>query len=703
MRANSQNPAVLANPQSQKQNEPAVLNRLVAQKVCFNGKFSYGVQAALAGRAEAQQGTVVEELDASVNYLVLADLSASKGVQKEALKLNAKGATIQVIDADAFAKIVEPTETDVLALIRGGKKNAVIFKKVFGGVIIRQLGHPAPAAFVLTGENLNGLDLEGFEFDKISFIQCSFVGSKLGDVSFGSVTDCDFSNADAASTTFAEAPGCLFVKANLKEASFEGNFSGADFSAATIDGGSFTRFVYRGTGAAQSPMAGAVFAGASLKKAKFSNLLLASPDFDGADLTGASFSGLTLTAASFRNANLDAAGFLACNLPQANFTGANCRLANFPDADLTDARFDGADLTGCNLRGANLQGADLSKAKNYNPAAITGGNVGPALTELDQLATQARRINVSFHVRTDPADEGIEVGVDTSGLKYGWGIQVPPTMAWGRRTSGRTNRTFSDAMIALANLVNRQVRFETLDVKTTKSPKSGKELRELVLRGISEAFAQPIPPAEELAKLTREFQDQHREQKSIDRERREKAKELAEKEKQTAKKQIAKKIAKEVGKVADIASFLKALEVRADKSKIDKATKMLKAEKFQLFNDITETHLNGVVKSQTDPDLVYACRIESGGGYACCTQNLNICGGLRGSICKHLLVLIIGLVKAGELDPSTIDGWIAKTHDTKPELNKETMGEIFIRYKGAEAGEVDWRPTETVPEDYYAV
>jgi hypothetical protein len=31
------------------------------------------------------------------------------------------------------------------------------------------------------------------------------------------------------------------------------------------------------------------------------------------------------------------------------------------------------------------------------------------------------------------------------------------------------------------------------------------------------------------------------------------------------------------------------------------------------------------------------------------------------------------------------------------------MGEIFIKYKGAEAGEVDWRPTETMPEDYYAV
>jgi hypothetical protein len=130
---------------------------------------------------------------------------------------------------------------------------------------------------------------------------------------------------------------------------------------------------------------------------------------------------------------------------------------------------------------------------------------------------------------------------------------------------------------------------------------------------------------------------------------------------------------------------------------------MLKAAGFQLFNDLTDESLAGVVKSQTDPDLVYACRIDHEGQYACCTQNLNICGGLRGSICKHLLVLIIGLVKAGELDPTTIDGWIAKTHSGKPELDKEAMGAIFIKYKGAEAGEVDWRPTETLPEDYYSL
>ena len=179
--------------------------------------------------------------------------------------------------------------------------------------------------------------------------------------------------------------------------------------------------------------------------------------------------------------------------------------------------------------------------------------------------------------------------------------------------------------------------------------------------------------------------------------------EKEEKAKAAEKKKLAKKIEKEVGKVTDVATFLKALELRVDVEKIKKATKMLRAERFQLFNDVTDAHLNGVVKSQTDADLVYACRIESDGKYACCTQNLNICGGLRGSICKHLLVLIIGLVQAGKLDPQTIDEWVAKSLDVKAELNKETMGEIFIRYKGAEAGEVDWRPTETMPEDYYAL
>ena len=226
----------------------------------------------------------------------------------------------------------------------------------------------------------------------------------------------------------------------------------------------------------------------------------------------------------------------------------------------------------------------------------------------------------------------------------------------------------------------------------------------MVLLGIAEAFAARSCPAEDvLAAATKAYRDAEHVKGAADREKRAEAKAVAEKQKEKATKQIAKKIEKTVGKVTDIATFLKALELRIEKPKIDKATKMLKASGFKLFNDVTDEFVSGVVKSQTDPDLVYACRVDHQGQYSCCTQNLNVCGGLRGSICKHLLVLIVGLVQAGELDPNTIDAWIAKTLHTKPELDKENMGAIFIKYKGAEAGEVDWRPTETVPEDYYAL
>jgi hypothetical protein len=41
--------------------------------------------------------------------------------------------------------------------------------------------------------------------------------------------------------------------------------------------------------------------------------------------------------------------------------------------------------------------------------------------------------------------------------------------------------------------------------------------------------------------------------------------------------------------------------------------------------------------------------------------------------------------------------------DHKPAIDEEANSAIFLRYKGAEAGEVDWRPTETIPEDFYAM
>jgi hypothetical protein len=66
-------------------------------------------------------------------------------------------------------------------------------------------------------------------------------------------------------------------------------------------------------------------------------------------------------------------------------------------------------------------------------------------------------------------------------------------------------------------------------------------------------------------------------------------------------------------------------------------------------------------------------------------------------------VLIVGLTKAGELEPDKIDDWVMASKGQKPVIDKDAMSETFLKYKGAEAGEVDWRPTETIPEDYYAM
>lgn len=152
----------------------------------------------------------------------------------------------------------------------------------------------------------------------------------------------------------------------------------------------------------------------------------------------------------------------------------------------------------------------------------------------------------------------------------------------------------------------------------------------------------------------------------------------------------------------DVAGLVKLLTDVIDASRMQKAASMLKANRFQLFSDVSDAEFVGVVKSQTDHSLFYACRLGADGSYSCCTQNLNVCGGLRGALCKHLMVMIVGLAKAKKLDVTKATAWVQASKSKKPALDKDKMGETFVRYKGAEAGTVDWRPTETIPEDFYA-
>lgn len=135
---------------------------------------------------------------------------------------------------------------------------------------------------------------------------------------------------------------------------------------------------------------------------------------------------------------------------------------------------------------------------------------------------------------------------------------------------------------------------------------------------------------------------------------------------------------------------------------VKKALTMLKKDQFHLYTEMGDDHLSGLVKSQSNPDLIYSCRIESDGSYACCTQNLRRCGGLNYSICKHLCVLIIGTATADKVDLDEMNKWVRMSRSRKPKLDKDQMTTLFLKWKGMQAGEIDWRPIETTPEDYFS-
>ena len=66
-------------------------------------------------------------------------------------------------------------------------------------------------------------------------------------------------------------------------------------------------------------------------------------------------------------------------------------------------------------------------------------------------------------------------------------------------------------------------------------------------------------------------------------------------------------------------------------------------------------------------------------------------------------VLVVGLARSGDADAKELDEWVHASRAKRQHIEKDVMSDTFLKYKAAEAGEVDWRPTETLPEDYYAL
>jgi predicted DNA-binding WGR domain protein/BRCT domain type II-containing protein len=157
------------------------------------------------------------------------------------------------------------------------------------------------------------------------------------------------------------------------------------------------------------------------------------------------------------------------------------------------------------------------------------------------------------------------------------------------------------------------------------------------------------------------------------------------------------------GAPIDFAQFFAQLPGLVDSAKLGRAMAMLREERNHIYSSLTDAHLVGIVRSQTKAGGVYASFLRADGGYGCATPDLSDCMGLQGTVCKHLLALVVGLARASEIAPGTALDWLRRARGRRPKRDDEVLAEAILRYQGAEAGSIDWRPTETIPEDFYAV
>lgn len=667
-----------------------VLDRLAGKSVCFRCNFAPGQVDYLHALVTAQQGKIVSELDSSVDYLVIDEQNMSETNSQLFETLAAQGSAFEILYPPQLVELLRPTEEDLCTAIRSGNvpPNSTLFRQSY---YESQAGKTDNRTLV--GKDLRGAKLKEATFSKIGFTNCQFNQAELNYVRFENETrDCDFSNSE------------------LKAVWFEREFSGNCFRGAQLEG--YFRQGDDDLAQQASPAALQIsatvqrdldFQNAQFKRGGFFKVSLQAPNFTGAQFNEVRLTRCQLNLPSFVGAKLENVVFKDCKLSDADFSNADLTGTCFAYCEIDGANFRGANLKGVNLRGTTLNNVDLSQAKNFSPESTTMFMPGPALQELDRVEAGAERIFIELPY-TSPRDalDGDKVRLNTTDLRCGRGLS---TIFCGdedlqKHTGNAISAKISDALLCMGNIGYPVIAdLANVRVTSTKSPLNGKELWELVVRAIGEAFGQDVPANFKPARAPVPTKAARAEAKQAAAT----AEQAADQEKAEKSNEVQKKIDAKVGKIKNIKTFLKALRLRSEVKKINKATKMLRTTSMKLFHDISPECVSGVVKSLTETEIVYACRISHDGQYSCCTQNLNNCVGLRGSLCKHLLVLIIALVQEGELDPITIDQWVAKSATAKSMLDKESMSDILLKYRGAEAGNVDWRPTETIPEDYYAL
>jgi len=563
------------------------------------------------------------------------------------------------------------------------------------------------------GADLSGAEIYGCKFPRLDLSGVNFSGARShsGDFDDAILTRASFAKAELRNASFKKADlrNADFRGANLTEANFAGaNVAGADFAGATLTAAKIDKLDASKAKNFKPPVDRtpgpqlAAFAAAIGAKTFTASIEVDTTDGGRATLTATYTKGNCWANSRYANAGTDHYD----QVPAGNLTQGMFRLADrWPGAT---PRFDTAQAKGS----ASVRGKELTKlaiaawaeafgvetASEEELKKLKQERADKDAKERETLIAKIRATgtaawnDLSFGERQRLNDfSSVDFsGIDLSEIQFNYRIKLENAKFAGSKLveAMLTGSNSSGANFDAADLHHAMLQCATLTgASFKKADLTDADLSNAKLQGANFTGAKLAGAKFDHAEYDEGTKFPPKFEPPIS--------------------MIWKGAPKPVAPIAvgslDFPTFLANLGQKVEAARMQKAGSMLKAERFQLFAEVKDDSVVGIVKSQSSRDLVYSCRLTSSGDFGCCTQNLMACGGLRGALCKHLLVLIVGLTKAGQLDPATVNAWADASRAKKPAMDKDIQSESFLKYKGAEAGEVDWRPTETIPEDFYAM
>ena len=151
----------------------------------------------------------------------------------------------------------------------------------------------------------------------------------------------------------------------------------------------------------------------------------------------------------------------------------------------------------------------------------------------------------------------------------------------------------------------------------------------------------------------------------------------------------------------NLPNFIYSAQRNLEWGKVNRAVKMLKKEKHLMFIERTPEGIAGIVKSQTNKALKYSVIVNENGSHVCGTQNLHRCGGLRGGICKHGIMLTMAAVKGNLITPEEGILWLQRSVGQYSVYNKQVASALFARCESPTL-DLEFRMVEINPEDFVA-